>query len=231
MCPLAETIFDKKTRDAEVFMHHKNGHRIPVAVRTSVLTDSGGNIIGGIELFTDLSEKAANEIRIRELEKLALLDYLTQLANRVYIEKELQIRIEEYKRFQIPFGIFFMDIDNFKTFNDTCGHALGDEILKCVANTFVFNARPFDLYGRWGGEEFIAIIKNIKSADLELLGNRIRMLIENTYIMHDNQKMEVTISVGATQVTETDTVNSIIERADTLMYKSKAAGKNCVTSG
>ena len=126
MCPLAATIADGKPRKDEVYMHHKEGHRIPVSVRVSTLTDRDGNIIGGIELFTDISNQAANELRVKELEKLALLDNLTQLANRNYIEKEVQSRFEEQKRFNVPFGILFLDIDHFKKFNDIYGHDVGD---------------------------------------------------------------------------------------------------------
>jgi len=230
MCPIAATIADGKPREAEVYMHHKDGHRIPVSVRVSTLTDRDGNILGGIELFTDISNQAANELRVKELEKLALLDNLTQLANRNYIEREIQSRFEEKKRFNVPFGILFIDIDHFKKFNDIYGHDVGDDVLKFVSNTFVANARPFDLYGRWGGEEFIGIIRNINGQDLELLGNRLRLLIENSYIIHENEKLYVTISIGATLVNENDTIDSLIKRADTFLYKSKAAGRNCLTT-
>ena len=231
MCPLAATIADGKPREAEVYMHHKDGHRIPVSVRVSALTDRDGNIIGGIELFSDISNQATNDLRVKELEKLALLDNLTQLANRNYIEREIQSRFEEKRRFNVPFGILFIDIDHFKKYNDIYGHPAGDEVLNFVANTFVANTRPFDIYGRWGGEEFIGIIRNINGKDLELLGNRLRSLIENSYIIHENEKLYVTISIGATLVNENDTIHTLIKRADTLMYKSKAAGRNCLTIG
>ena len=210
-------------------MHHKEGHRIPVSVRVSALRNRDGEIIGGIELFTDISNQAANELRVKELEKVALLDNLTQLANRNYIERDLQGRFEELKRFKIPFGIFFMDIDHFKKFNDTYGHDVGDKVLKFVASTFVNNARPFDLYGRWGGEEFIGIIRNIGVDDLEQLGNRLRALIEHSYIIHENEKLSVTISMGATLANDNDTMDSLIKRADTLLYKSKKDGRNRLT--
>ena len=231
MCPLATTIADGKPREVEVYMHHKDGHRIPVSIRVSTLTDSDGNIIGGIELFTNISNQAANELRVKELEKLALLDNLTQLANRNYIEREIQSRYEARIRYNVPFGIFFIDIDHFKKFNDIYGHDVGDDVLKFVANTFVANARPFDLYGRWGGEEFLGIIHDINGKDLELLGNRLRTLIEKSYIIHENEKLYVTISIGATIINKNDTINSLIKRADTLLYKSKAAGRNCLTMG
>jgi len=231
MCPLAATIHDKKPREAEVYMHHKDGHRIPVSVRTAALTDAKGKVIGGIELFTDISNQAINELRIKELEKLALLDNLTQLANRNYIEKEIQSRFEEKKRINVSFGILFIDIDHFKEVNDTYGHDVGDNVLKFIANTFITSARPFDLYGRWGGEEFIGIIRNVNGQDLERFGNRVRLLIENSYITHKNEKLHVTISIGATLVIENDTIDSLIKRADALLYKSKAAGRNCLTIG
>jgi len=229
MCPLAATIADGKPREAEVYLHHKDGHRIPVSVRVSTLTDRNGDIIGGIELFTDISNHAANALRVQELERLALLDNLTQLANRNYIEGELQSRFEEAKRFNVPFGILFIDIDHFKTFNDTYGHHVGDEVLKFVANTLVAGARPFDLYGRWGGEEFIGIIRNVDGKDLESLGNRLRSLIETSYIIHDNEKLYVTVSIGATLVNDNDTIDGLIKRADALLYRSKGAGRNCLT--
>lgn len=231
LCPLAQTMADGKNREATVYLHHKHGHRVPVSVRTSPLTDKQGNIIGGIELFTDISDQTANELRVKELEKMAYLDNLTQLANRNYIEKEIQNRFEENKRFNIPFGIFFIDIDHFKKFNDTYGHDVGDEVLKFVAATFTANARPFDLYGRWGGEEFIGIIRNITLKDLEVMGNRLRLLIKNSFITHQDQKLAVTISTGATLVQKDDTVESLIKRADTLLYQSKEDGRDRVSIG
>lgn len=230
-CPLEATIEDGQFREADVYMHHKDGHRIPVSVRASALSDTKGNIVGAIELFTDISHQTANELRVKELEKMALLDNLTQLANRNYIEKELQVRFDEIKRYQVPFGILFMDIDHFKRFNDTYGHHVGDEVLKFVAATFVANARPFDLFGRWGGEEFIGIIRNIHAEDLECLGNRLRSLIEKSYILHKDEKLNVTISIGATLVKENDTIDSLTKRADVFLYESKAKGRNCLTMG
>ncbi len=229
LCPLAASIADRQPREAEVYMHHKDGHRIPVSVRVSALTDAEDNVIGGIELFSDITNQSGNALRVKELEKLALLDRLTQLANRHYIEKEIQSRFEEKKRFKIPFGILFMDIDHFKKVNDTYGHDIGDEVLKFVANTFVTNSRPFDSYGRWGGEEFIGIVRNITCQDLEHLGNRLRLLVGNSYILHQNKKLHVTISIGATLVNEEDTVDSLIKRADILLYQSKTAGRNRLT--
>lgn len=232
VCPLASTIKDSIPREAEIYMHHKDGHRVPVSVRVNTLTNEKGEIIGGIELFTDISNQEASTLKVKELEKMAFLDNLTHLANRNFIQKELQNRFEEVRRYNMSFGILFMDIDHFKDFNDKYGHDIGDLVLRFVAKTFSSNSRPFDLYGRWGGEEFIGVIRNIKGHDLENFGNRVRELVANSYIVNNlNQTLQVTISIGATIANEEDTVDSIIKRADELLYKSKAAGRNCLTFG
>lgn len=230
-CPLEATILDGKPREIELYIHHRDGHRIPVSIRATTLKDIDGNIIGGIELFSKINDQTANELRVKELEKLALLDNLTQLPNRNYIEREILSRLEQHKRYKSAFGILFIDIDYFKNINDNHGHIAGDDVLKFVANTFIANARPFDLYGRWGGEEFIAIIHNINIEDLELIGNRLRSLIETSYIILEGKKLFVTISIGATLIKLNDTIDSLLKRADALMYKSKAAGRNCLTTG
>jgi diguanylate cyclase (GGDEF)-like protein/PAS domain S-box-containing protein len=231
LCPLAASMNDGTPREAEVYMHHKDGHRIPVSARVGPITDKAGKIIGGVELFLDISNQAANTLRIKELEKLALLDHLTQLANRNFIESEISSRLEEKKRWDVSFGILFMDIDHFKQFNDSYGHPVGDMVLKFVANTLASNTRPFDLYGRWGGEEFVGIIRNIDKPGLEILGNRIRSLIQHSHINHGNQKLSVTISVGATLVNTQDTMDSILRRVDALLYESKTKGRNRLTIG
>lgn len=231
ICPLAKTMVDGLQREVEVYLHHKDGHRIPISIRVSTLTNDDGEVIGGIELFTDLSSSEANNLRIKELEKLAFLDYLTRLANRSYLTREIQGRFEEYQRLNIPFGILFMDIDHFKRFNDQYGHDIGDEVLKVVANTLMVNTRPFDLYGRWGGEEFLGVIRNITPTQLEHLGNRLRILIEKSYLMNHDQKLQITISIGATLILPEDDMDSIVNRADQLLYQSKDKGRNCLTIG
>lgn len=231
LCPLIRTISNDQPCEVDAYLHHKEGHRLPVAIRASILKDENGDVIGGIELFSDISHRAVNDLKIKELEKLALLDSLTQLANRNYIDRTLTAKLEEKKRLNIPFGIFFMDIDNFKQINDCYGHDVGDIALKLLANTFQSNSRPFDLYGRWGGDEFVGIISNITRTELEELGNRIRQLVKSAFFFLKNEKLAVSISVGATLAEKKDTIDSLIKRADLLLYKSKEGGRDRLTIG
>ncbi|BHH85937.1 sensor domain-containing diguanylate cyclase [Desulforhopalus sp. 52FAK] len=229
LCPLGATIKDDVPREATIYMHHKDGHRIPVSVRVNSLKNDEGEIIGGVELFTDISNNEANALRLKELEQLALLDNLTQLANRHYLDREMIGRMEEFERYNVSFGVLLMDIDHFKSVNDNYGHDVGDDVLKCVANTLVATSRPFDLYGRWGGEEFLAIIRNVNNTELEIVADRVRAMVENSYVMLNGKKLSVTISIGATSIRPKDDVKKILKRADTLLYKSKANGRNRVT--
>lgn len=231
MCPLAMTMADGKDREAEVYLHHKAGHRVPVSVRTSPLTDEDGRVIGGIELFADLSNQRASEQRIKELEEMALLDHLTRLANRRGMEKEMLVRFEEQKRFGVPFGVLFMDIDHFKQFNDTYGHDVGDRVLQFVSETLVKNARPFDVIGRWGGEEFLGIIRNVRLRQLENIGNRLRVLVEHSYLRIAQEDLHVTLSMGGTLTRSDESLETLLKRADTLLYQSKRGGRNRLTVG
>lgn len=228
-CPMLLTMADGRSREAQVYMHHREGHRLPVSVWTCPLTDENGAIVGGVEQFTDISSLGAHQMRLKDLEKLDLLDELTNLANRNYLEQELRSRLEENKRLDAPFGILFMDIDSFKEFNETSGHAAGDRILKCLATTLAANSRPLDIYGRWGGEEFVGIIRECSARELEKIGNRVRLLVENAYIMQNGEKLRATFSMGATMFRDGDTMDGLIKRAVTLRYDSKRAGGNRLT--
>lgn len=229
-CLLAQTMKDGQPREDDIYLHHKKGHRVPVSVRVTPLVDKDGNTIGGIELFTDISNREATELRLRELQQLALLDHLTQLANRAYLERELIARIEEKKRIKLPFAVLFIDIDHFKQVNDTYGHPIGDLVLQMVSNTLKSNARPFDLYGRWGGEEFMGVIRNITAESLKTLAERLRVLVEGSFLADIDPPLNVTVSIGATLANEDDNVSTLLARADTLLYQSKRDGRNRVST-
>jgi diguanylate cyclase (GGDEF)-like protein/PAS domain S-box-containing protein len=229
LCPLDKPAADSSARESELYLHHKDGRRIPVAIRITPIRDSAGSIIGVLELFSDISSKSATLLRIKELEKLSLTDTLTMLANRRYIQMELESRLQELSRFNWPFAVLYMDIDHFKNINDTYGHGVGDVVLKTVADALVASVRPFDLIGRWGGEEFVGIMRNVDEEGLYLIGDRLRQLVEAASVVIDQKKISVTVSAGGVMAKTDDTVAELIKRADELMFKSKAAGRNCLT--
>ena len=227
-CPIADTIADGAERSTEVFVHHKDGHRVPITVRVAAIRDDDGAITGGVEIFTDNTPAATALQRVTEIERLAYIDPLTGLANRRYAEITLNARFEELQRYNWPFGVIFIDIDHFKDVNDRYGHDVGDEVLKMVAKTLQNSVRFFDVVGRWGGEEFLAVIANVNREELLATVNRFRVLVEQSSIPAV-PGLRVTVSLGATLARQGDDMASIIKRVDKLMYESKAAGRNLAT--
>lgn len=228
-CPLAETIAKGVPRKAEIYLRHKDGHRIPVAIRVSPLYNDEGKIIGAVEVFTDNSSQVAALQRVKELEKLAYLDPVTELPNRRFTEINLRARFDEMWRYGWHFGVILIDIDNFKEVNETYGMEIGNKTLKMVAQTLVKNSRSFDVMGRWGGEEFLSIIVNIEKEQLGSIANRFKVLIEKSSLSVDGRYLQVTVSAGATIVRKNDTAVDLLKRVERLMYQSKASGKNTIT--
>jgi diguanylate cyclase (GGDEF)-like protein/PAS domain S-box-containing protein len=228
-CPLAQTLMDGRERETEAYLQHKDGHRLPVVIRVSPLRDSSGRIVGAVESFSDNSSKAALLQRIDQLQKESLVDPLTGLANRRCIDMKLHSRIDEMRRYGWSCGVLFLDIDNFKIVNDTYGHNVGDGVLTLVARTLSSNLRAHDLLGRYGGEEFVAIITHVDVAQLHSFADRLRLLVENS--CHDTEygTIWVTVSIGATVLRPDDTVEAAIKRADLYMYNSKIGGRNRVS--
>jgi len=233
LCPLAACMEDGKVREADVFLHHADGHREPVLVRAAPMYDAEGNIIGAVETFSsDMGLRAVRQ-ELHELRHAVQTDTLTSIRNRHYLEGRIQGVIAELK--QRPgtlVGLLFMDIDHFKQVNDTYGHDAGDKVLQMVAATLEHNLRDSDVIGRWGGEEFLAILYDVASLEaLKFISEKLRMLVEFSRLDLAATSLVVTISVGATLLLPTDNPESFVLRADALMYQSKQAGRNQVSLG
>ena len=229
-CPLSYTLRDGQLRSASVFLHHKNGYRLPVAIGVAPITDHRQKIIGAVEIFRDDSATIAALEKLKELEDLAYLDGLTKIANRTYLETFIVAKFNELQRLGWSFGAIFVDVDQFKPVNDTFGHQTGDMVLKMVAQTLLKNCRSFDLVGRWGGEEFLCVISKLKDADqIMIIAERLRALVESSWVSLADCSLHVTISLGVTLARLQDTPETLIQRADDLMYRSKVAGRNRLT--
>ena len=228
-CPLYSSLADGKIRTEEVFMRHKDGHRLFVTISVHPIYNDGV-IIGAVEIFAHKTKDVYQGTLIDHLSNMAMRDALTDLPNRRYLQSFLEYKLSEFCRFDTLFAVLFMDIDDFRDFNNRYGHETGDLVLKSVANTITNNTRKSDLFGRWGGEEFLGIYSIKDPESVQLIGEKFRILVENTVTPYC-EPLSVTVSVGITVVRSGDTVDSILERADALMYKSKANGKNRVTIG
>jgi diguanylate cyclase (GGDEF)-like protein/PAS domain S-box-containing protein len=225
-CPLAATIADGLPHRAYAYMRHKKGFRIPVNINTSPIRDEHGQIIGAAETFNNNPNTVALNERIRELERMALVDKLTGIGNRRYADMSIEEKFSGLNRYNWPFGIVLCDIDDFKEVNDNYGHNAGDEMLKMVSSTLAFSIRAIDGIFRWGGDEFLAVIANVNDRQLYDTAERMRHLVEASALPCNGSTLRVTISAGATLAKKNDNPLTLVQRADTLLYKSKAEGKN-----
>ena len=232
-CPAVKAMKEDKFVEEEILLKHKDGYRIPVAVRISPIKDSNGKVTGVVEFFGDNSNKILAFKQIEKLEQLAFIDVLTGVGNRRYTEIKINTKLEELNRYSWAhqFGLLFVDIDNFKEVNDTYGHDIGDKVLKVIAKTFMNNLREEDFVGRWGGEEFILIIANMENKALYTLADKLRGLIEHSHVTLSDKDITVTVSIGATIAKREDDIETAVKRADGFMYYSKKEGRNYVTIG
>ena len=228
-CPLEATILDGQPRQVEVFLHHAQGHRVPIVLHAEPIKDETGNIIGAVETFTDNSTLFTIEKRASQLQKQVDQDPLTGVGSCLYIKNMLETSLMELRTLHSKIGLLFLDIDHFKNINDEFGHENGDKVLQMTANSIRHSLRAGDAIGRWGGEEFITIINGADEKILKAVAEKLRVMILNSLLIINDQLVQVTVSVGGTLLKNEDTPETAIQRADELMHQSKRNGRNRVT--
>jgi two-component system, cell cycle response regulator len=166
----------------------------------------------------------------KRLELLSITDGLTKLHNHRYLQDELARAFEESQRYERPLALAMIDIDFFKKINDTYGHAVGDEVLKCVAALFRDSVRSTDLVARYGGEEFAVMMPETPLADGVMFAEKIRKLIETTPLETQAGPLSATVSIGVASVPHTRIGSSkeLIIAADKALYRAKRGGRNQV---
>jgi len=175
------------------------------------------------EALFKMSQKVADTQE--ELEALSTTDQLTSLANRRKLEECLKQKLNEANR-GVYFSVIMIDIDWFKTINDTYGHEIGDHVLLHLAQVMHHGMRSCDIVGRWGGEEFLLILPETSLEGAIVLAEELREKI--ALLAFDNYPHKVTISLGVATYHEEDTSNTLLNRADTALYKAKNSGRNKV---
>jgi diguanylate cyclase (GGDEF)-like protein len=162
------------------------------------------------------------------IERLAIIDDLTQVFNRRQMYKILEHQKAMVDRGVHPFSICIFDLDHFKIVNDTFGHSAGDIVLKTVAQETQGNLRNIDHIARYGGEEFILILTNSDKSQAVICAERIRKKVKELVFENMPSDFRISISVGVTEYKASEVIQEAINRADTALYRAKANGRDKV---
>jgi len=174
-------------------------------------------------------EAIVKNIRLRKrFQRDAMVDVLTGLYNRRWLDLQLPRLIGRHVRSSRPLSVVMFDVDHFKSFNDIYGHDAGDDVLALVAKTTLLSLRPTDLSARYGGEEFLVMLAGI-GADLAwIVAERIRKAVASERVVTDDGRElpPVSISLGVAEIRSGDSAESLVKRADIAMYRAKDTGRN-----
>jgi diguanylate cyclase (GGDEF)-like protein/PAS domain S-box-containing protein len=182
------------------------------------------NDSGEIESFTALSMDITDK---KIIEKISQTDKLTQLYNRTKMDDVLQSECSKFLRYTTRFSIILIDIDHFKSVNDTFGHNVGDSVLIELSNLLLNNIRKTDIVGRWGGEEFLIICTHTTLDGTITLAESLRKKVEE---FEFTTIKDATVSLGVAETIEGDSIEKLLHRADENLYKAKDRGRNQVVS-
>lgn len=181
-------------------------------------------------LISALIYPLRNALLYKQAVETAYHDPLTGLNNRAAFDKSIEQEVDLATRHDHSLSLMMLDIDRFKQINDNYGHIVGDAVLKNFADCIMECMRSSDIVFRYGGEEFVILLRNTQIVGAKLLAERMRKNVEDMRFEYNNIKLNVSVSIGLAEFQEGDDRLSLVERADALLYKAKDGGRNRVVA-
>jgi diguanylate cyclase (GGDEF)-like protein/PAS domain S-box-containing protein len=206
-----------------LLMHQFLNQRISIEVIASPIRNSGRQISGVVLVFHDVSELRS----LAQMTYHANHDSLTGLINRREFEKRVNLALENTRSKDIRYALCYMDLDNFKVVNDTCGHVAGDELLKQLTQALRNELREGDTLSRIGGDEFGILFSGCSISSAERLAEKIRKLVEEFRFVWDDKSFRIGASIGLVPVNaDSGTISDVLSAADSACYVAKENGRN-----
>lgn len=216
---LPELVYEKPWR-GEIENITSSGESRWVQARITPIMNNDGELIEFNTVYQDITNK-------KLLEELYITDTLTQIYNRTYFDELMTSIALHQRKADTNFVILIADIDHFKVINDTYGHQVGDEALKDVAKIFKDTLRDDDVVARWGGEEFVMMLKNSDLQEAQSIAEKLRAKIEETKVQNT---INITTSIGLTKYYVGEDTKLTFKRADNALYEAKKTGRNRVVT-
>ena len=213
---LLETINSKKSWSGELKHKTNNGEEKWVQVRITPILSENGDLFEISAVYHDITNE-------KLLAQLYITDPLTKLHNRAHFDEVINHIAKHQRRVDTDFVLVITDIDHFKSINDTYGHQVGDEALVAVAKTLKHSLREDDLIARWGGEEFVIMLKNVTIDEAKAIIEKVRLSVESCKI---NDSIHLTASFGITKYVVGEDTKKTFKRVDDALYEAKNGGRN-----
>jgi diguanylate cyclase (GGDEF)-like protein len=195
---------------------------------SSLVLDQNRNLKDAYDKIRRLNDEL--EKANKELEQIAAFDSLSGLLNRRSLFTRISIEIERSIRLDVPLTGLMIDIDHFKSINDSYGHQCGDMVIREIGGRLLAGLRKYDYAGRYGGEEFFVVLSNSNMAQSMGIGDRFRKEMEDARLSCNGEGFSITVSIGVACYTAGESQESWIERTDRAMYRAKQEGRNKIIS-
>jgi len=227
-CPLDQTAHDGQTREADVFLLHKDGHRVPVRIHTVPVRDEEGSIIGACECFDEHPIGLPVIRPVHPIEPAIGLDQVTQLPDRSAILRRLEAELQDFRASGLLFGVLCLTVDNLDGLRETGGGKAAKSVLRAAGRTLASSVGPGDLVGYWSEDEFVAIVNGCTEAMLLQFGIALKRLAGLDAVPWWGGHLKATMSVGGTIARAEDTAQQVVERAGLALRNSMETGPNRV---
>ncbi|MBU1229454.1 MAG: diguanylate cyclase [Proteobacteria bacterium] len=224
--PLAATMEDGQVREAELYLLHKYGYRIPVVVRATPVRDSSGAIVGAAEVFRS-NVKDMNVLEeLEALHKDSFTDQLTGVGNRHFADMTFKTLEMSSSGYGVPFGVLMVEVDGFSARSEAWGQDVSGQVLRMVAQTLAKTLRSLDVICRWNGTDFVLLVAIANEQMLLGMAKRQRLLVETSSLDRGGEGITVTASLGGAVSRQGETAAEVVARATAQLRRSQAAGGN-----
>lgn len=223
LCPMAKSLQDRQIREAVVYLHHKQGHRVPVSIKVVPIVNDKGVIVGALEVFLQQKDFGVDG-RLKELARTAYIDQITGLFNKSYLETKLKSVVTADSLAGNAFGLLAFDVANLKEINEENGPQAGNTALQVSAKTLSVNLSPDDVAGRWFGGRFLVLTNTDNKSLLLNWAHKLKALIEQSDIP-GFEDIHLQANVGGIQLRPDEPLEWIESRLEEQLRISRS-GRN-----
>ncbi len=212
-CPVGAAIQAAHPSEAECYLHHKQGHRIPVHVWAVPVRDAHGSIIAVLQSFEDHHQPEDGEQREDSLINSGCVDDITGIANHPIMQSHLRETLGTFAELQVPFGVLCLKLEGLDVFRANFGAEAASCMLRMVAHTLELAVWRTDHVGRWSDDQFLVILNGCSGDSLRAVGDRIGRMLANDGIEWWGEKRSLAVSIGLAAAQPGDSSESMLERA------------------